>query len=220
MINLLLNLGLFTFVMFTTVYWHLWYKLEPSILRDILKRIMGKKRRIESKNSEIEKFLEDLDYRHFYVIESSIAYGMAHPFSREVIISSKIYDTGNINLIKYVLTHEIAHKRQNNTKIGVIFFSFWIVVFLLVYSKLHLSLVTILLWAFIIGRIAMAGQRKFEDLADREAARILGKENTVRAIKDIFTLNNNPLTKRSWWWDKLVINRDYPGRMMAIGYKN
>jgi hypothetical protein len=53
-------------------------------------------------------------------------------------------------------------------------------------------------------------------MADREAARILGKEKVAQAIKDIFILNKTSLEKRSWWWDKLVINRDFPSRMKAI----
>jgi Zn-dependent protease with chaperone function len=202
--------------MFATIYWHLWYKLGPSLAKELLNRAKGKKRKIKIKNSEIEKFLKELDYEHFYVIESEVAYGMAHPLNKEVLISSKIYDSGNTNLIKYVLAHEVAHKRQGNTKGGVVYFTFWIICFLIVYLKFHPFLTITLLRAFIVGRIAMFFQRKFEDMADREAARILGKEKVAQAIKDIFILNKTSLEKRSWWWDKLVINRDFPSRMKAI----
>lgn len=214
------NVSLFIFVALTTVYWHLWYKLGPSMVRDILKRTGGGKRQIEHKNSAIEGFLGKLNYKNFYVIDSPIAFGMAQPLSKSVLVSSKIWDSGNINLIKYVLAHETAHKKQGNTKFGVVFFFFWIVCFSLIYLKFEPPLLLVIFWAFIVGRLAMFAQRKFEDIADIEVARVLGKENTAQAIKDIFILNKTPLGKRNWWWDKLVINRDYPGRMKTIGYND
>lgn len=219
MVNLLLSFGFFVFIMFATAYWQLWFKLGPSILKDIFKRMFGKgKNKVEVKNPEIATFLEKLNYRYFYIIDSKITYGLAHPFSKEVVVSSKIYNSGNTNLIKYVLAHEVAHKRQHNTKIGVIFFSLLALCFLFVYSRFHPSLEIIFLWAFIVGRIAMWGQKKFEDLADRETVKILGKENTIRAIKDLFILKKGSLAKRSWFWNQLIVNRDYPNRLKTIGF--
>jgi Zn-dependent protease with chaperone function len=121
--NLLLNLIIFITVLLGSNYWRIWNKLGPSIVKDIFQRIKGKKGKLAKiKDREIEKFLKKLNYQDFYVLKSSTAFGMAHPLSKEVIVSSKIYESGNFNLIKYALAHEIAHKKQGNTKAGVIFF--------------------------------------------------------------------------------------------------
>lgn len=212
----ILTFFLFNFVLFASIYWHLWYKLGPSIVKDIFKRLVERKEKIGKVDPEIRKFLKKMNYPHFYVIESSLGYGMAHPFSKEVVISSKICETKNLNLIKYVLAHEIAHKRQGNTKIGVIYFSFGIVSFLTIYCFFRPPLWITVFWALILGIIASYGQRKFEDLADLEVARILGKENVIRAIRDLFILNGKPLIKRTVLKDKPIFSRDFSGRVKII----
>lgn len=217
--NFFLNLTIFIVALFGSNYWHLWYKLGPSIAKDILKRIRGKKEKlIKIKNPQIEKFLEKLNYKDFYVIKSPIAFGMAHPFSKEVIISSKIYESGNFNLIKYVLAHEIAHKRQGNTRVGVIYFIFCLVCFFLIYITFHSPISIIILLAIFLARIGFWSQIKYENMADRETARILGKKNTAKAIHDIFLFHKdkNPFRKRNWLENQLYIGRDYPRRLENI----
>lgn len=217
--SIILNFAIFVVVLFGSNYWHLWYKLGPSILKDILNRIRGKKEKLAKiRNPKIEKFLKKLNYQDFYVIKSPIAFGMAHPLSKEVVISSKIYESGNFNLIKYVLAHEIAHKRQRNTRIGIIYFIFCIVCFLLIYFRSNFSLLINILLAIFLGRIGSWGQIKFEDMADRETARILGKKNTAKAIHDIFLYHTDkdPFRKRNWLENQFFIGRDYPRRIENI----
>lgn len=215
--SLFFKLLVFIVILFGGNYWHLWYKLGPSIIKDILKRITGKKeKKIRVKNPKIEKFLGQLNYRNFYIIESPIAFGMAHPFSKDVVVSSKIYNSSNFNLLKYVLAHEIAHKKQGNTKTGVIFFLLAILTLVMAEYFWQISIWFTIILALVLGRIAFYGQRKFEDMADKETARIIGKENFFKAIHDLFILNGNSLGKGGFWKEKLLFSRDLPGRINNI----
>lgn len=199
--------------------WHLGYRLGPSLIKHLFKRIFGRgaKARIVN-NPAIGKFLQKLNYKHFTVVESPVAFGVAFP-TNTVVVSSKIYETQNLNLIKYVLAHEVAHLRLNQRKKWVVFYFLCLVLFLLICLTFPLSIFSILLLAFVTGQIILRISRFFEDEADLASAKILGKENVALAIKNLFILNKKSFRRRSWFRHFYLVNRDFPDRLKAIGVK-
>lgn len=203
----------------TFTYWHLWYKLGPSIIKNLFKRITGKEvKEKEVYQPQIEKFLKKLNYKNFTVVESPVAFGVAF-LTNTVVVSSKIYEAQNLNLIKYVITHEVAHLRLNQRRKFVVIYSLCLVLFLLIRTTFSVSTFLIFLLSLIAGRIMLQISRIFEDEADLATAKILGTENVARAIKDLFVLNKKSFKKGSRFRNFYLVNRDFPDRMKAIGIK-
>lgn len=204
---------------FTFIYWHLWYKLCPSIIKHLSKKISGQGTKAKIvHNPVIGRFLKKLKYKNFTVVESPVAFGVAFP-TNTVVVSSKIYETQNLNLIKYVLAHEVAHLRLNQRRKWVVFYLICLVLFLSISITFSLSTFLILLLSFIASQIILQISRIFEDETDLATTKVLGKEKVARAIKDIFVLNKNSFKKRSWFRNFYLVNRDFPDRMRAIGIK-
>lgn len=162
---------------------------------------------------DLQNFLKKLTGSHLkiWVVDSPVAFGSATPF----LISSKVYRSGNNNLIKYVLTHEFSHKKLRHAQYWLVYFLF-LFLFLMILTEFKIPVVLILLLSIILSRASHYFHQKFEDQADQMTVKILGKENTKKAIEDLFILNGSSLKKGDWLKSQAVINRDFPGRMKAI----
>jgi len=211
------KLTLFFLFTLVFVYWPMWFKLGPSVARYLVQKISGKKRKIKKFfDPEAEKFLTKLGYSFskLMIVDSPKAFGMALPTGK-VVISSKIYQSENLNLIKYIIIHEIAHMGQRLR--WTIFYPLSLLLFLLVANNFSLTIYSIALLAFFQSQIILQISRGFEDEADRVAAEVLGKEKVAKAVLDLFKINKNSLEKRHWLKKLIFLNRDFPDRMKAIG---